>query len=156
MMVTMLMLTFPMLASPLLHAQSAPSPTGKMVITFTDIRSDMGKVLVAIYNNPGQWTDNPYREYGYDKLEMKNGRLTVEIENLPYDTYAIAILDDENGSKEMEYRLGLPREGWGMSTNPSFLSLKKPGFDDVSFELDAPVVRFEIMLNYINKNKKVD
>ncbi len=141
----------------MLNVSGQPSEyaTGKLIITFTDIRSDVGQIALALYNQESQWTDNPAKEYAWDKDNMKNGRLTVTIEDLPRTVYAIAVLDDENENLEMEYTLGLPTEGWGMSTNPSFLKLKKPGFDEVFFDLDAPVIRMEIKMNYIRKNKKV-
>jgi len=135
--------------------QSAGPATGKLIITFTDIRSDVGQIAIGLYNAPGQWTDDPVQEFAWDKDDLENGRLTVTIDDLKRTTYAIAVLDDEDRNLQMNYTLGLPTEGWGMSTNPSFLKLKKPGFDEVSFDLDAPVIRMEIKLNYLRKNKKV-
>lgn len=135
--------------------QSSVSATGKLIITFTHIRSDVGQIALALYDHKDQWTDNPAMEYAWDKENLKNDRLTVSIKDIPRTIYAIAVLDDENENLEMEYTLGLPTEGWGMSTNPSFFKLTKPGFDEVSFDLDAPTIRMEIKMNYIRKNKKV-
>ncbi|MFC2090922.1 DUF2141 domain-containing protein [Bacteroidota bacterium] len=146
---------FFLLSSPL-HAQQSNQRTGKLIITFTNIRSDVGNIAMGFYNDARQWTDDPISEHRWPKRTMRNGKLTVEIPDLPYDTYACAVLDDEDRSRSMEYFLGLPKEGWGMSTNPPFLKLKKPGFDEVSFKLDRPVVRIEIKMNYLNKNKKVE
>jgi uncharacterized protein (DUF2141 family) len=136
-------------------AQSPYFTTGKLVITFSGIRSDVGQIALGLYDAADQWTDHPKYEFAWTKEDMQDGRLTVVIDSLPRTTYACAVLDDENENFSMDYRLGLPTEGWGMSTNPSFLKLKQPGFDEVSFELDAAAVRFEINIYYIRKNKKV-
>lgn len=137
-------------------SQPARSNTGKLVITFTDIRSDLGEVSMGLYNTAEQWTDTPVKSYAWNKDKLKDGRMVVEIDQLPRGTfYALAVLDDENKDGDMNYTLGIPLEGWGMSNNPSFLKLKEPPFDECSFELDAPVIRFEIKMNYVNKNKKV-
>jgi uncharacterized protein (DUF2141 family) len=136
-------------------AQSPYFTTGKLVITFTGIRSDVGQIALGLYDAANQWTDHPKHEFAWTKEDMKDGRLTVVIDSLPRTTYACAVLDDENENLAMDCKLGLPTEGWGMSTNPSFLKLKKPGFDEVSFDLDAAAVRFEINIHYIRKNKKV-
>jgi uncharacterized protein (DUF2141 family) len=138
-----------------LSAQSNTPQTGKLIITFTDIRSDIGNIVMGLYNAEEQWTDNPEHSLKWNKSKLKNGKLTVEIDSLPRTTYACAVLDDEDKSISMNFFLGLPREGWGMSTNPSFLKLKKPKFKEVSFDLDCPVLRIELKMNYLNKKKKV-
>lgn len=137
-------------------AQSPYFTTGKLVITFSGIRSDVGQIAMGLYDAADQWTDHPRYEYAWTKEDMEDGRLTVVIDSLPRTTYACAVLDDEDMDQEMNYRLGLPAEGWGMSTNPSFLKLKKPSFEEVSFELDAAAVRFVIDIHYLRKNKKIE
>ncbi|MDF1572356.1 MAG: DUF2141 domain-containing protein [Bacteroidales bacterium] len=136
-------------------AQSPYFTTGKLIITFSGIRSDVGQIALGLYDAADQWTDDPKYEFTWTKEDMKNGRITVVIDSLPRTTYACAVLDDENENLAMDYWLGLPTEGWGMSANPSFLKLKKPEFEEVSFDLDAAAVRFEINIHYIRKNKKV-
>ena len=137
------------------YSQSADYTTGKLIITFSNIRSDIGNIRVGLYDAPDQWTDHAKFHYVWNKEDLKDGKLTVEIKDLPRTTYAIAVLDDEDENEDMTYKLGLPMEGWGMSKNPSFVRLKAPGFDEVSFELDSPAIRFEIQMNYLNRNKKV-
>lgn len=135
--------------------QSYDYTKGKLVITFTNIRSDVGNVRLGLYDAPDQWTDHAKYHYVWNKEDLKDGKLTVEIKDLPRTTYAIAVLDDEDENGDMTYKLGLPMEGWGMSKNPSFVRLKAPGFDEVSFELDSPAIRFEIQMNYLDRNKNV-
>ena len=90
----------------------------------------------------------------HTKNNISNSRITVIIDSLPRKTYAIAVLDDINDNNEMDFRLGLPTEGFGMSTNPSFLKLKPPGFEEVSFELDKPVLHMKVKMNYILRRKQ--
>lgn len=139
-----------------MSAQSPYFTTGKLVITFSGIRSDVGQIAMGLYDDADQWTDHPKYEFVWTKEDLKDGRLTVVIDSLPRTTYACAVLDDEDMDQDMNFKLGLPTEGWGMSTNPSFLKLKKPGFDEVSFELDAAAVRFVVDIHYLRKNKKVE
>jgi uncharacterized protein (DUF2141 family) len=139
-----------------IHAQSSTKPEGDLVITFTDFRSEVGTISMGLYTHEKQWTDKPLQSFRWTKEDLNKGVLTVRVEALAYGKYACAVLDDEDDNQSMNYILGLPREGWGMSTNPSFLRLKAPAFEDVSFNLDAPVVRFEIKMNYLNKNKQVE
>lgn len=152
---TILIALLPVILTNSAFNQSADYTTGNLVITFTGIRSDIGNIRLGLYDAPDQWTDNAKYHYVWNKEELKDGRLTVEIKDLPRTTYAISVLDDEDENETMTYRLGLPTEGWGMSNNPSFARLKAPPFEEVSFELDSPVIRFGINMVYLNRNKNV-
>jgi uncharacterized protein (DUF2141 family) len=138
------------------NADRCSAQTGDLVITFTDIRSEKGIIALALCTDAQQWPNDPAQEYHWEKEGLNQHRMTITLPRLPYGTYAIAVLDDENRNFKMEYSMGLPREGWGMSTNPSFLKLTPPEFEECAFELDAPVVRMEIKMNYLRKNKKVN
>lgn len=135
-------------------AQQKNWNTGKLVITLSDVKSPQGTLKIALYNDASQWTDNPIYSSMHTKNDMSNSKITVTIDSLPRTIYAIAVLDDINDNNEMDFRLGLPTEGFGMSTNPSFFKLKPPEFEEVSFELDSPVLRMEVKMNYILRRKK--
>ncbi len=129
--------------------------TGTLRITFTDIRSNIGNIVAGIYDNEDQWINEPSRSYSWAKETLVSGSMTVEIPDLPYGTYAISVLDDEDMNEEMKYFMGLPREGWGMSNNPSFRKIKAPSCDKCTFELDSPLLDFDIKINYLRKNKEI-
>lgn len=136
-----------------LDAQAARG--GSMLITFTDIRSDIGILRTGVYSAEDQWIYDPEYSFKWSKKDLVDGTLKVEIPNLPFGTYSISVLDDEDQSNSMNYFMGLPKEGWGMSTNPSFFKLKAPSYEECAFELDCPCISFEINLNYLNKRKNV-
>lgn len=128
---------------------------GSLHITFTEIRSDVGLIRIGIYSSDKEWIHHPKYSHKWDKSELKGDRLRVVVDDLPYGSYSISVLDDEDRSNSMNYKLKLPQEGWGMSNNPSFLKLKQPGYDECSFKLDSPKISMEIKLNYLNKRKKI-
>ena len=138
-----------------LPLQAQDTITGTLKITFTDIRSNIGNIVAGVYDDEDQWINEPSRSYMWTKETLVNGVLTVEIPELPYGTYAITVLDDEDKNAAMKYFMGLPREGWGMSNNPSFRKLKAPTCDKCTFELDAPVIHFNLKINYLRKNKEI-
>ncbi len=121
-----------------LAVQAQEGPCGSLTITFTDIRSDIGEILTGVYSAEDQWIYEAKYSYTWTKENLEGGKLKVEIQNLPYGTYAISVLDDEDKNAGMKYFIGLPREGWGMSTNPSFFKLKAPSYEECAIELDCP------------------
>jgi len=135
------------------HADCKAQQKGNLEITISDIRSQDGIIGLGLSISAEQWPYEPKFEYGWKKAALKEGRMTVTIEDLDYGTYAFAVLDDENSNHEMDYTLGLPREGWAMSNNPEYLKLSPPAFEDCVFELNVPVLRLEVEMNYIRKRK---
>jgi uncharacterized protein (DUF2141 family) len=43
---------------------------------------------------------------------------TLQFDNLPSGTYALALIHDENGNGKLDTMMGIPREGFGFSKNP--------------------------------------
>ena len=97
--IAILLLFLPILG----FAQKIDSPTGKLIITFTDIRSDIGNIALGLYDADDQWTDNPRYAYKWDKQMLQNGKITVELDSLPRATYSCAVLDDEDKSLSMNF-----------------------------------------------------
>jgi uncharacterized protein (DUF2141 family) len=91
-------------------------------------------------------------ERNWVKKNVSNGTFTVTLKNLEFGTYAISVLDDENSNLEMDMVIGIPKEGWGFSRNPQ-MKLSAPDFQECSFQIDEPMERITIELNYMGKGK---
>jgi uncharacterized protein (DUF2141 family) len=80
-------------------------------------------------------------------VPIRNKQATCDFKNVPYGNYAIVAFQDENRDGEFNQNwLGMPKEGFGFSDNPS--TLRKPVFSDAEFNVDKPVVQLMIKLNY--------
>jgi uncharacterized protein (DUF2141 family) len=131
---------------------SEPLTTGVLEITFTDIRNSKGQIAIGINSGPEGWPRKPDMDPNWKKNPVKDGRMTVRVPDLPFGTYAVSVLDDENANLEMDMFLGIPREGFGFSQNPK-VGMSAPDFEDCSFELKGAITRIEININYIGKGK---
>ena len=109
-------------------------------ITITNVRSNNGKVQLQVYRDQATFSkETPYKVYYVSKSEMKNNTLHYKISDLPEGTYGIAILDDENNNKKMDWSfIMLPKEGFGFS-NYFLSALRKPKFDDFKFYLKGEI-----------------
>lgn len=136
--------------SPGIYSQSPL--TGTLEIRFTGIRSDEGRIAIGINRSPEGWPREPHMDYHWEKDKMDEGVIVAEIVDLPYGVYAISVLDDENRNGEMDMILGIPREGWGFSTNPPF-KLSEPEFDECSFLIEQPFNRMTIELRYAGRGR---
>lgn len=125
--------------------------TGKLIIKFNGVRNDKGLMAIGVNKNQEGWPKKPHLEYNWKKSPVKNGVFVAELSNLPFGTYAISVLDDENSNLEMDMTLGIPKEGYGFSNNPD-VKLKAPSFESCAFEFRYPVMEVVIDLKYVGKN----
>jgi uncharacterized protein (DUF2141 family) len=140
-----------LVTGPFLFSQS--SQKGSLEITFKGLRNFQGQIAVGInHENPGGFPRQADMELQYKKDKMKDGMLTVEVKDLPYGSYAISVLDDEDGDLEIKMFMGIPQEGFGFSTNPPF-KLRAPRFDECSFEIRKPQTKISIDLRYAGKGR---
>ena len=137
-----------LLGIPELYSQVKPLAT--LQITFRGLRNNKGIVAIGLHDNPGGWHKNPEMEPNWSKKDMKDGKLTVRLENLEYGTYAFSMMDDEDANLEMDKFMGLPREGFGFSKNPH-VGMTVPKFDECSFVVDTSFV--ELVVDVIYKGK---
>lgn len=131
---------------------SQTSNTGTLEISFSDVRNDRGEICIGINTSPDGWPRKAQLERKWEKKELNKGVLVVEVPDLPYGTYAISVLDDENSNHEIDMTLGIPGEGFGFSQNPK-VGLSAPKFEDCSFKIDSAMTRITIQLKYIGKSK---
>ncbi len=112
--------------------------TGNLTIHVHDIQQLKGNISILIFKNDDGWP-NEYKKAVFAKgVPVNSERIVQEVKNLPYGTYAIAILHDINDNKVADKSIfGIPQEPFGFSNYPK-ITFGVPDFKDVAFELDAP------------------
>lgn len=119
-------------------------------ITFTGLRNNKGIVAIGLHNNPKGWHRKALAEPTWSKEDIKDGALTVRIENLEYGTYAFTMMDDEDANLKMDKFMGLPREGFAFSRNPK-VGMSVPKFKECSFIVDTSFVELSVEVIYKGK-----
>jgi uncharacterized protein (DUF2141 family) len=113
---------------------SNASETIPLTLNFEGLKNNTGHIIIAVYKNEADFkNEKPILLKTYSKQNMKNGRLTITLP-LPEGTYGIAVLDDENRDKEMNYSmLGMPKEGFGFA-NYYHSGFSYPKFSNFAFK----------------------
>lgn len=129
-------------------AEQVPASAGTIEVCIDNIRSSDGTVGVALFN-----TKKGFPGKSHKALEGQNvpagEQCVVRFENVPYGSYAVSVLHDENGNGKMDKAfLGIPKEGFGTSNNPK-ISMGPPSFSDSRFELDQQVLTLNIDMKYL-------
>ncbi|MBN1132656.1 MAG: DUF2141 domain-containing protein [Bacteroidales bacterium] len=123
---------------------------GTLAIKFTGMQNNVGAIAIGINSSDQGWPRKPQLEFRWKKTNSNEGILMAAIEDLPFGTYAISALDDENGNLEMDMILGVPREGFGFSNNPP-IRFKTPSYESCAFKFEQPHMEIIIELNYMGK-----
>ncbi|MDB5721533.1 MAG: hypothetical protein JWP15_2151 [Alphaproteobacteria bacterium] len=73
---------------------------------------------------------------------------SIRFEGVRPGTYALAIFHDENGNKKLDTFLGIPREGFGFSRNPT-VRFGPPRFAQAGFEVGDGIARVTVRMQYL-------
>ena len=91
---------------------------GTLQIEGSHFRNARGHMRFAIYNDKTYFLDTK-GYFALGEAAILGNKTSTRID-LPPGTYAVSFLHDENDDKQMEYTLGIPREGFGISNLTSF------------------------------------
>jgi uncharacterized protein (DUF2141 family) len=121
---------------------------GTLIVKLIGFRSDKGQTCVSVFNTakgfPGKY-DQAFRIL---RSPIKGKQATLEFPDLPYGTYAVSVLHDENSNNKMDTNfIGIPKEGFGASNNPKG-RMGPPIFDDAKFDLNSTSKSIEINIKY--------
>lgn len=106
-------------------------------ITITGIRNNKGSIRRQFFTSAENFNNHvPALVKTVSKSTMKNGTISVSYPGLAAGLYGIALLDDENGNKEMDYGMVLPDEGFGFS-DYYHKGMSHPKFEQFDFWLKS-------------------
>jgi uncharacterized protein (DUF2141 family) len=125
---------------------NANPATGTIDAHIVNLRNSRGQVICTLFTPSDKFPDKSAKGMTI-AVPIQDQNATCSFKNRPYGDYAIVAFHDENHDGEFNQNfLGMPKEGFGFSNNPS--TLKKPVFNDAKFSVEQPVVKVTIKLNY--------
>jgi uncharacterized protein (DUF2141 family) len=133
---------------PPLTAQTKDTAT--LTVRVTGARNTKGKIGVTLFQNAQGFPDDTSKAIRQDSVEIDPKTMSAQVtfKDLPQGTFAISVLHDENGNGKMDKNfVGMPKEGYGASNNPS-KKRRAPTFDEAKFSLNTSEQAIEITLIY--------
>lgn len=119
---------------------------GNITVSVQSMKNGQGDLIISIYKPSHNFPNEPFQFYTVAKKGRKN--LSYELKDLPYGTYSIVLLDDENKNMGMDYNfLGIPKEGYGFSNNVK-PKLSTPKFSQCAFQLNSSTKAVSISMKY--------
>jgi len=133
---------------PPLTAQTKDTAT--LTVRVTGARNTKGKIGVTLFQNGQGFPDDTSKAIRHESVEIDPKAMSAQVtfKDLPQGTFAISVLHDENGNGKMDKNfVGMPKEGYGASNNPS-KKRRAPTFDEAKFSLNTSEQAIEITLIY--------
>jgi len=122
---------------------------GSISIQVENIKNTNGRIAIALYNSEDGFPEKPEIAYALAHTSINGTSRAVVIENIPYGTYALSILHDENENNTMDKTwIGKPKEGFGSSNNPK-IRFRAPKFEEAGFVLDSEELSIAINMKYL-------
>lgn len=131
-------------ASPILATERAT-----LSVELLDLRNADGVVCVALFGSAPGFPSDPDQALRSGCFEIVEQPLVLTFPNLPHGFYAIAVHHDENEDGKLNCNgLGIPKEGFGFSGNPSIWK-GAPSFDRAAFEFSSLQATVSITMKYL-------
>ncbi len=126
----------------------AMEPTAKLTVVVDSLSSKQGEVCMRIYAKEQGFPQSATGVVQSGCTKITGRAATKEFYGLKYGTYAVALFHDEDGNGKLNTNfLGIPREGFGISNNPT-VKLSAPKFKSASFSLKGNAT-IKISMKYI-------
>lgn len=126
------------LSSLSVFAQQASSANKYTLTVICDeVNQEAGNIGVLVFANDNGWPEDRFAALKDVVVPAHPGSVTVVIPDLPSGDYALAIAHDTNQNHKLDKNfIGMPKEQWGMSNDPS-ATVKAPAFNKARFTLNG-------------------
>jgi uncharacterized protein (DUF2141 family) len=110
-------------------------PTAKLNIVVNGIRHQKGEICFRVFGGEKGFPMSNTSEVKSGCAKITGSSVTKEFSGLKPGTYAVAVVDDQNGDRKLNKDFfGIPTEGFGISKNPTVsIQTGTPKFRDASF-----------------------
>lgn len=113
-------------------------PTTKLTVVVNGIRHQKGEICFRVYANEKGFPMSDTSEVQSGCTRITGKSLTKHFYGLKPGKYAVAIVDDQNGNHKLDTDFfGIPKEGFGISNNPTVsIQTGTPKFNKSSFTVN--------------------
>lgn len=127
------------------------SSAATLTINLSNVKSDKGTLQIRVVDRALYESDSNEPGKISADSKAKKGTNTVVIKNVPPGEYVVQALHDLNGNSIMDYNfIGLPKEFWGISTNPKVrLDKRLWDFDEIKIQVTDKDMTVDIRMRKI-------
>jgi len=138
-----------LLAENIPPASFTSDQTGSITVHIKDLKKNVGMLGVSLYNSKKGFPGKHEQACANHLKKITGTSETVVFENIPFGTYAVSVMHDENSNGKLEKNfIGMPKEGVGVSNNPK-IGMGGPKFNDCVFTLNTRQLELTVPMMYL-------
>lgn len=121
---------------------------GSVDVSITGLRSAKGLVQVCLTARPDKFPGCKGDPAAHRLTIAASQAASFSFTDLPAGEYAMALIHDENANNKLDTMLGIPREGFGFSMNPT-ITVGAPSFKASQFLVSAGGSSQRVKMKYM-------
>lgn len=130
------------------QATALPGQSGDIAVSVNGIRNQRGVVHLCLTSDRER-----FLKCKADKQAMAMTLPAAKAQRLAFrdvkpGTYALLVVHDENGNGKLDMLMGIPREGFGFSSDPK-IKMRAPRFDEIRFVVRPGSQSHAVRLHYV-------
>ena len=132
------------------HSVFAQDQTeGVLYVKIEGIKNTTGQLNVNLFNSEEGFPGDYKKAIMMTRVRLTEGaEPVIEFTGLKSGVYGVAVIHDEDFDNTLDTGLfGIPKEGYGFSTNPK-VTTHQPQFNEVKFDFDGKSREIKIMMKY--------
>jgi uncharacterized protein (DUF2141 family) len=126
---------------------TAQVSTATLQVELSGVRDQRGTIHACLTQSPAHFPDCKSDPAAIMQT-IPGTRRELLFRGVAPGRYALAVFHDENANRKLDTFLGIPREGFGFSRNPT-IRFGAPRFDKVTIELAPGFARTSVRLQYL-------
>lgn len=132
---------------PLLISASTSEAAATLEVQIDGLRNQKGEIRACLMSDKALFPDCG-SDQGAIKQSVAASSPHLSFTGFPPGLYALVLFHDENANSKLDTVVGIPREGFGFSRNPT-VRFGAPRFDKVGIELGPGITRIRVRLQYL-------
>lgn len=139
-----------LILSLMLAAQSAavPEQSGDLAVSVNGIRNQRGVVHLCLTSDRERFLKCQVDKEAMALTIPAGKAQRLAFRNIRPGTYALLVVHDENSNGKLDMLMGIPREGFGFSSDPK-IRMRAPRFDEIRFVVRPGSQAHVIRLHYV-------
>ncbi|MEM8501834.1 MAG: DUF2141 domain-containing protein [Cyanobacteria bacterium P01_D01_bin.1] len=118
-----------------------------LTLVINKLRNQKGEICIALFESEAGFPKDDTQAICNNCFMVSKRPMTVDLE-VPYGSYAVSVLHDENRDGKLNTGLlGIPKEGIGFSNDPRIIK-GTPSFEKTCFEFTEEAQEVEIEIKY--------
>lgn len=127
---------------------AGPPPASDLEVQLNGLRSARGVVHLCLTSSHKRFLQCKEDRSAMARTVPAGQAQRLDLGEVRPGTYALLIVHDENANGKLDMTMGIPREGFGFSNNPS-MRPRAPRWEEIRFTMPPAGLKQQVRMRYV-------